>query len=240
MKRRLISLGLLVAVVSACESRRAARAGLPLSFEPNRGQTDARVDFLARGAGHAAFLSAGAAVVVLTRPDSTGVALRTTFPGANRRPRATGLETLPGKANYFVGKDPTPRHADVPLYAKVRYSQVYPGIDLHYSGDQSRMAYEFVVHPGAEPARIRIGWEGADSLVVDAHGDVVLHTAAGVVRQERPAIYQKLHGTRRKIAGGYVRKGAHQVGLDIAAYDAERPLVVTSTVPLLILGKPSS
>ena len=240
MKATLLSLGLLVVELWACESRRAARIGLPFGFEPNRGQTDARVDFLARGAGHAAFLTAGEAVVVLTGPDSTGVALRTTFPGANRRPRVTGLEELPGKANSFVGKDRAARQTDVPRYAKVRYSQVYPGIDLHYSGDQGRIAYEFVVHPGADPTRIRLGWEGVDSLAVDARGDVVLHTAVGVVRQERPAIYQKVDGARRDIGGGYVWKGAHQVGFDISAYDAEQPLVVTSFVPLLLLDKPSS
>ena len=37
---------------------------LPLRFEPNVGQTDPQVDFLARGQGYVLFLTAGEAVMV--------------------------------------------------------------------------------------------------------------------------------------------------------------------------------
>lgn len=39
----------------------------PLSFEPNLGQTDRQVDFLAHGAGYGLFLSHAEAVIVLQR-----------------------------------------------------------------------------------------------------------------------------------------------------------------------------
>src|SRR5437016_11034467 len=38
---------------------------LPLSFEPNRGRTDARVKFLARGDGYGLFLTAEGAILTL-------------------------------------------------------------------------------------------------------------------------------------------------------------------------------
>ena len=42
---------------------RNAYGSLPLSFEENRGQTDARVRFLARGGGYALFLTSTDAVL---------------------------------------------------------------------------------------------------------------------------------------------------------------------------------
>src|SRR5438093_2015903 len=44
---------------------------LPISFEPNRGQTDPRVNFLARGTGYGLFLGPTEATLVLS-PSRTG------------------------------------------------------------------------------------------------------------------------------------------------------------------------
>ena len=41
-------------------------------------------------------------------------------------------------------------------YAKVRYEEVYPGIDLVYYGNQRQLEYDFVVGPGVDPARIEL------------------------------------------------------------------------------------
>lgn len=247
---RILTLGLLALIVGlpivgllVSESRTSTRAeaietfrDLPLSFEANRGQIDPRVDFLARGIGHALFLTATEVVLVLTAPDSMKVVLRTTFPGANPRPRVAGLEELPGKANYFVGQNPTTWHTNVPRYATVQYTELYPGIDVRYSGDQRYVAYEFVVRPGTDPRRISLAWQGADSLEVDVHGDLLLRTAGGVVRQRKAVIAQELDGARREISGGYVRTAPHEVGLDVAAYDVSQPLVITCIVPFRFLA----
>jgi len=218
-----------------------------LHFEANAGQADSQVKFLARGMGHTLFLTAREAVLVLTKTDPPAkrapeqrartmeLVLRMTFVGATPRSRVTGLEELPGKANYFIGHDPAQWHTNVPLYAKVQYPDVYPGIDLSYSGDQRQLQYHFVVAPGADPKRIVLRWQGVDALDVDHQGDLVLHTAWGAVSLGKPVIYQELDGARQAIAGGYLRTGAHQVGFVVAVYDASRPLVIAGTVPFAIL-----
>src|SRR5256886_2619845 len=218
---------------------------LPLYFEVNRGQTGEQVRFLARGSRSTIFLTPSEAVLVFTDreqsakgrsrgarfgPEAGGpvsrTVLRMTFIGANPEPAVVGTEELPGKANYFIGSDPANWRTDVPTYAKVRYKNVYPGIDLIYYGNQRQLEYDFVVSPGADPTRIRLGFQGADKLEVDAQGDLVLHTATGVIRQRKPVIYQEVEGARREIAGGYVLEGARRVGFRVAAYDARRPLVI--------------
>src|SRR2546430_8831678 len=124
-------------------------ARLPLSFEANRGQTDSQVKFLSRGNQHTLFLTATEAVLVLTKSDGVGSAkqeptprqeaqrppkttqavLRMSLVGGNRHARVTGRDLLPGKANYFIGNDPARWHTNVPTYAKVKYENIYSGID---------------------------------------------------------------------------------------------------------------
>jgi hypothetical protein len=89
---------------------------LPLSFEANKGQTDARVKFLSRGQGYSFFLTPSEAVMTLSRaeakePDAkankhTSATLRMKLVGANEQPRISGLDEQVGRSNYFLGNDP--------------------------------------------------------------------------------------------------------------------------------------
>src|SRR5882724_9962921 len=206
---------------------------LPLQFEANRGQTNKDVHFLARGPGYGLYLTASEAVLVLAKPDAKAqksVALRMSLVGAARKPVLTGLDELPGKANYFIGKDPARWRTNVPTYAKVQYRNVYPGIDLVYYGKQRQLEYDFVVAPGADPKKIVLGFKGADKLEIDAQGELVLHTTGGDIRQHKPVIYQEIDGVRQEIAGGYVIKSGKRAGFQLAAYDTTQRLIIDPVV----------
>jgi len=219
---------------------------LPLTFEANRGQTDSQVKFLARSGRSTLFLTSSEALLVLTKAEArakrekvplpkpdltppekvTRTVVRMKLVGANPEPRVEGRQELPGKVNYFIGNDPAKWRTNVPTYAKVQYTNVYPGVDLIYYGNQRQLEYDFVVRPGADPKAIALGFQGADRLEVDGQGDLVLHTAAGSIRQRKPVIYQEIDGARREIAGGYIIEAARQVSFRVAAYDASRPLII--------------
>ncbi len=220
---------------------------LPLSFEANQGQTDSRVKFLSRGKGYTLFLSPTEAVLSLKSAESetseemniqpamadagdtqaaANAVLRMHLLGANPEPRVAGLDELPGKSNYFIGNDLENWHTDVPNYARVHYDDVYPGVDLVFYGNQRQLEYDFVVSPGADPAAIRLGFKGADDLSFDDVGNLTLHMAEGDVLQKAPIVYQEVDGVRRAISGSYVLQGKDQVGFQIAAYDADRPLII--------------
>ena len=210
--------------------------GLPLSFEANHGQTDRQVDFIARGSGYTVFLTPRESVLMLRGSDtsmdghgqvqSSAVSLRVRLVGANPQPHAAGLEKLPGRVNYFRGKDPARWRTNIPAYAQVRYREIYSGIDLVYYGTQRQLEYDFVVRPGADPKSIILAFEGAEKIEVNPEGDLLLHTAGGAIRHRKPVIYQEVDGARREIAGGYVLKGAREVGFKLASYDSSRPLVI--------------
>ncbi len=216
---------------------------IPLHFEANQGQTDSEVKFLSRGKGYTLFLTPTEAVLSLRKtmkvdkeiipsvdevgdPGTRTSTVRMKLIGADRDPKITGLEELPGRANYFIGSDPTKWRTDVPLYAKVKYKGVYPGIDLVYYGNQRQLEYDFVVAPGADPDVIHLGFEGSDHIRIDVSGDLVLETAAEEIRMRKPLVYQSVDDVRQEIAGEYVLLGQMEVGFQVGLYDAAQPLVI--------------
>src|SRR6266576_230582 len=151
--------------------------------------------------------------------------------GAKLTPQVEGVDEFPGKANYIIGNDPKKWGTNVPTYAKVRYREVYPGVDLVYYGKQRQLEHDFIVAPGADPSSITLGFAGAEKMSLDPRrGALVLSVKGGEVRFEKPRIYQELGGTWREISGGYVLKNANGVGFAVAAYDANKPLVIDPTL----------
>jgi beta-propeller repeat-containing protein len=198
---------------------------LPIMFEANIGQTDAKVRFLSRGGGYSLFLTQAEAVLTLP---STGArsTVRMKLIGADPAPQMEGLDRLPGRSNYIIGKDAGRWRRNVASFAKVRYRSVYPGIDLIYYGNQRQLEYDFVVAPKADPNMIRLGFDGVNQMEIDAQGDLILKTANGEVRQRKPASYQEVDGSRREISSRYALKGKQEVGLELGEYDRSRPLVI--------------
>jgi hypothetical protein len=161
------------------------------------------------------------------QPESTPSAVvRLKLAGAKLDPEVEGLGTLSGKANYMIGNDPKKWRTNVPLFTKVKYRDVYPGVDLVYYGNQKRLEHDFIVAPGADPHSITLNFAGAEKLSLDAQGGLALAVQKGEVRLEKPRIYQEVDGARRKVSGGYVLKNAHEAGFQIAAYDANKPLII--------------
>jgi hypothetical protein len=204
---------------------------LPVRFEANTGQTDAKVKFLSRGAGYNIFLTQSEAVMTLRRMNSRDNAgaqstVRMKLIGANPAPRMEGLDRLPGRTNYLIGRDASRRPRSVASFAKVRYHSIYPGIDLIYYGDQRQIEYDFVVAPNGDPNVIRLGFDGADQMEIDAQGDLVLKTGGGEVRQRKPVAYQEVNGGRQEISSHYALKGTQEVVFELGEYDRARPLVI--------------
>ena len=93
------------------------------------------------------------------------------FVGANPNPEIIAEGKLEYKCNYFLGNDPSKWHTDVPNYEAITLKDIYPGIDLKYSGDgNGQAAYEFIAAPGADIAQIKVAYEGAEATSLDSDG----------------------------------------------------------------------
>ena len=242
MRSKSLFLGLSIATIAASLSLPASRAlathananrsnatlentynKLSMSFEKNAGQSSSEVDFVARGAGYSVLLSSGEAVLALKKQTS-GANVRMTLVGSDPAP-AAGENELPGRANYFVGNDPTKWHRDVPTFAKVRYTGIYPGVDVVYYGNQRRLEYDFIVSPGADPKAIALDFSGA-TVDIDKDGNLVLSTDGDSLSMLRPYIYQEIDGAKRVVDGDYVKRADGRIGFTVDHYDTARSLVI--------------
>ncbi len=199
----------------------------PLSFEPNRGQADRSVKFLARGAGYQLHLNSTEAVFWLTGGKDRDV-MRMKLLGSNSEVAIGGEELLPGKVNYLLGHDPKAWRANLPTYSKVKYKNIYSGIDLLYYGTQRDLEYDFHVAPGADPGAIKLGFEGVQRLQVDSTtGELIIELERGkVIRQHKPLLYQDIDGARQEVSGRFILRGTSQVGFEVGQYDASHTLVI--------------
>jgi hypothetical protein len=186
-----------------------------LRFEPNLGQADPKVRYIARGAGYMLLLAGQEAVMVLP-----SVLVRMKLVGAASTSTSHPENLLPSVSHYYIGDDPKKWHPNVPNYERVKFEQVYPGIDLVYYGNQQRLEYDFVLRPGAEPNQIRLAYSGADSMRLDSDGDLILNVQGKELRQRRPLVYQEIGGQRVEVAGGYeLTRRTREVRFAVARYD---------------------
>ena len=224
---------------SALQPKAAAMRGLPLAFEADYGQFDSasegkplRLDhFLARGPGYRLGLSPTRADLSLRTRDGAASSLTLRWLGGNPQARLSGGKRLPGTMSYFKGADPKGWTKKVPLYEQVRVKDAYPDIDLLFYGNNGELEYDFLVAPHADPSVIRLRFEGAKGMRVNAAGELVLQVAEGEVVQKAPVLYQEAGGKRVAVEGKYALAADGTVGFEIGSYDRSRPLVID---PILV------
>lgn len=206
-----------------------------LAFEENRGQHDTRARYVARGANFSLFLTdTGAVLAVPAAGGATpaegprrGVALRLDLVGASGGATAVGEVPLAHRVNYLKGRDASRWVTGVPTYDRVRQRALKPGVDVvWYASPAGTLEYDVDVAPAVDPATIEFDLEGADRLEVTADGALRIHTAAGVVEQDRPVAYQMSGAVREPVESAYELRGAARVGFRVGAYDGTRPLVI--------------
>jgi hypothetical protein len=197
---------------------------LPISFELNRGQANREVKYVSRGAGYSLFLTPTEARLAL-RNSKSETSLSMLFNGANSSPQIEGSDELEGKSNYFSGKDSNDWHKRIGHYTKVRYRDLYPGIDMIFYGNQQNIEYDFIVAPGMDTRIIDLVFKGAQSIKID-NGDLLLGVNGGEIRQHRPISYQIIDGKTRFVEGEYLLKDRNRVGFKLGVYDRSRELFI--------------
>lgn len=203
---------------------------LPLRFEPNHGQIEDPVRFLARRAGYGVFLTPTETVLALARAGAAPEVLRMRFVGAEREARWVGSRPLAGTVNYLEGQKPSHWHTGIHPYAEVKAKGIYPGVTVRYHGRQGLLEYDLELARGVDPSVIELAFQGALRLTLEPEGDLLLSTAQGSLRQRRPRIYQDIDGRIVERRGGYVKRGEDAIGFQIAAYDRDHPLVIDPTL----------
>jgi uncharacterized repeat protein (TIGR01451 family) len=194
-----------------------------LSFIENRGQVDHRVNYYLQGAGSSLYFTSRGLTLSLGGKTDRWVVQQRFLTGQTVEPQAR--DPLPGVVSYFKGS-PEEWVTAIPTYAEVAYRDLWPGVDLVYSGDGTTLKYDLLLRPGADPSAIRMAYRGATGLEVTPAGRLRVSTGAGTFREDRPYAYQELAGRRVPVSASYVLGPRESYGFHIGDYDPTRPLVI--------------
>jgi len=176
-------------------------------------------------------LAAMAAGSRIGGPDQGMVdALDLDFVGARDGLTAQGRGEKRGRVSYFHGPEDQWRRG-LRTYGQLIYRDVWPGIDVVYEAGVDRLKHSFIVHPGADPALVRLAWRGATGLRVNADGELVVGTAAGDIVDQAPVAFQEVDGRRVDVAARYApgapaADGSRPYGFELGTYDPTATLVI--------------
>lgn len=198
-------------------------------FEANRGQTDPTVRYLARARGQQIYLTDSGIVFA----PSQGRTVRLSFPGAGAAAWTPAGEAV-DFISYRIGSDPSKWVDQAPVYERVVWRNMYPGIDLAVYGKDGDVEYDLVLAPGADASRVIARFSGADSIRTAAGGAIEIHSGGSVIQQKAPEIYQEITpGRRSRVTGGFARMSGNRFRLNLGAYERSQTLIVD---PVLVVS----
>jgi hypothetical protein len=216
---------------------------LPLAFAENRGQADARAVFLVQGRDTLVWFTPQGLTLALMQHGGEQLMransnarqrynLKLDFIGANPAALPVGKGVATAQMSYFTGLPPNWR-TGIQTYSSIIYPNLWPGIDLVYSGTTNRLKYEFIVKPGADPKQIRLSYRGANApLTVSPQGQLEIPTPFGVIHDDKPTSSQeggKPIKTEFALHEG-VGDGGQQYGFKLGKYDKRKTLVIDPAI----------
>ncbi len=202
---------------AAPDSASALLNSLPLRFEQ-----ETPGHWSARGNGFAiAFRDSETALRLGDR------IVRIGFDGAKNAARFEGSGKEQAPTNYFTRG----AYHSSDAYSRLSRKQVYPGIDVVYYGQGSQLEYDFNLAPGADPSRIRMRFAGADSVTLNAQGEIALKLGASEIIQRLPVVYQRVSGGKDSgksvpVEARYQRRSDGSFGVVLGAYNRAQALVI--------------
>ena len=188
---------------------------LSQTFIPNAGQVPTPAHFYTCGAGYGFYFTPKAVNMAFIerpakqnnldhhlrcfRPDEVqleteqarqGMALSLRFIGSNPSAKIKARKEEPGIVNFFIGNDPAKWQTNLHSYAEIVYHELWPGIDLIFRNTDGVLKYDFIIQTGANLNNIRLAYDGADNISLDADGNLLIHTPMGILTEQRPVSYQ--------------------------------------------------
>ena len=203
-----------------------ALSRLPMAFEPNQGQAPDTTRYLVRAGAVRADFREQSIALTLPEPGGAQDTMEIRFPGAGLNPQIAGEGEQQGHVNYLLGPDPSSWHRNLPTYQRIRYKEIYPGTDLLFYGNGSKLEHDFVVSPAADPSQIVFTIGGAKQTAIQADGSLAVTLSSGTVRFEKPRAYQKDGNTEHDVSVSFLAKSDGAIGFRVGAYNPAQPLVI--------------
>jgi hypothetical protein len=199
--------------------------GVPLFFVKNIGQTNPSIRYYVDAPELRAGFTTDSVVF-----QKHGQQIRMRFADANPNVTIKGNDLMSGRANFLLGGQATHAATGASLYQQILYQELYPGIDLVYSGSGATIKSDFIVRPGSDVKMIRLQYPDDCSISLDSGGDLLIQDGRTLLRENAPIVYQNITGKRVPVLGKYQLLGSHIVGFEVGSYDMTHPLLIDPVV----------
>lgn len=137
--------------------------------------------------------------------------------------------------NFYLGNDPKKWKSGVTNYQQVFLRDIYQGIDYEMLTAVNRLKYNFHVGANADPAQIRLRYEGVDKLKLK-EGTLVLQLSINEVVEQKPYAYQLINGEVKEVKCEYMLRGKVLSFRFPQGYDRNYELVID---PVLVFAAQS-
>jgi hypothetical protein len=200
---------------------------IPFAFVQNSGQYDARVRYVGAGSEFKAWFE-DRGVILQRGTTAVRISFESRAPQPGVDPVIAAENPIGATANYLRGSDPRLWRTGMPLFSTIRYTGVWPGVELRYKAEKGRVKAEYLVAPGADAGDIRLRFDGLARLEDD--GTLRIRGVSGDFVEEKPVLYQAIHGERIEVDGGFQTLSDGSVGFRISGYDRTQPLVIDPSI----------
>jgi len=115
------------------------------------------------------------------------------FIGCSPISSASGTGPASYSHNYFKGKDKSKWASNAGVYSGTVLNNIYPNTSLVCLGQETGFKYEFHLAAGANPALIKLRYEGVDSVYLK-NGELFVETSVTDFYEQMPVAYQEING----------------------------------------------
>jgi len=197
-------------------------------FETNIGQMGGDVLYAFRKDGYRLELLQEGVRLAMPQSNSGGPEpMQIQFRGSSGAAIANGVNPLPFQVMQRPVRDGV-RQALQPVstFGSVMIESVYEGVNVQYRVNEGRVQFDFIVEPGADPSRIRLGMNGADDVAIDGEGDLLVRFQSAELRQSKPYVFQNVEGQEVEVDGSYFLGSDGSVQFSLGSYDNRLPLII--------------
>ncbi|MBI1357716.1 MAG: hypothetical protein GC160_25520 [Acidobacteria bacterium] len=193
-----------------------------LLFEQNLGQAPTEARFVARGPAVRAAFTPDRAVLRLTPRSKPAETITLRFLDGSSAVRISGDDRRIEKRNYLRASGAV---SDIPTFGRIRYENLYPGVDLVFYEKAGRLEYDYILQPGASLELVRFEVSGAATIEADGGALRILGENTEIL-QQAPRAFQG----GSEVPVEYVSLGSNRFGFRVEDHDPDAELVIDPVV----------
>ena len=198
------------------------RISMPVVFEELESTGKCSPQFRTTFGRETAFISGRSTAVV----GRSGNKVTMTLKAAASCILSEAMDPTGGTSNYFVGRDVSRWRTGVKHFGRVRFKELYPGIDVVYHGRRGPLEYDLLIAPGADVTRIQWDVTGASKITTTASGDLEIRGSDVLILHHRPEAYQMIKDRRVPVQVKYIVAEPANVRLKLGKWNRAYPLLI--------------